>query len=193
MAPWPDSKRRRLLLFLCAGFCALFPTSASAQAVYGSIFGTITDPSGAAISGAKVNITSAQKGTRFETSTNGAGNYSVTHLIPDQYDVRAEASGFKAFESWGIPVYADEAARVDVQLPVGGSSETLVVSAEKVPLLKTDRADVATTFSNREVKNLPLFNRNFTSLELLTAGTSELPWQHTLGWSLGETPLCQVI
>jgi len=83
-------------------------------------------------------------------------------------NVRSEALGFKAVESTGIPVYADQAARVDIQLHVGARQETLTVSAEDIPLIKTDRADVATTFSEKEVESLPLFNRNFTSLELLT-------------------------
>jgi outer membrane receptor protein involved in Fe transport len=164
--------------FLCMGFCAVLSAPALSQAVYGNIFGTISDPSGAAVAGAKVTVTSVQKATTFQTTTNDTGNYTVTHLIPDQYDVRAEAPGFNASESKSIPVYADEAARIDMRLRIGGSSETVVVSAEDVPLLKADRADVATTFSNREVESLPLFNRNFTSLELLTAGTSQFPWQH---------------
>ena len=151
----------------------------SAQAVYGSIFGTITDQSGAAVVGAKLTVTSVQKNTRFETTSNEAGNYNVTHLIPDHYLVRLEAPGFKVVESTGIPVFADQAARVDVELQVGGTREKLTVSAEDIPLMKTDRSDVATTFDEREVESLPLFNRNFTSLELLTPGTSQFGWQHT--------------
>ena len=157
----------------------LLPTPAHAQAVYGSIFGTITDQSGAAVMGAKLTVSSVQKNTKFETTSNGAGNYSMTHLIPDQYDVRSEAPGFKVIDSRGIPVYADQAARVDVQLQVGGTEEKLTVSAEDIPLMKTDRSDVATTFDEQEVESLPLFNRNFTSLELLTPGTSQFGWQHT--------------
>src|SRR5258705_6434169 len=87
-------------------FCALGTPLASAQAVFGSIFGTVTDPSGAAIPGAKVVVTSATKGTTVETTTNADGNYSVTHLIPDAYNVRAEGAGFKAFEAKGIVVSA---------------------------------------------------------------------------------------
>lgn len=157
----------------------LLPPTVHAQAVYGSIFGTITDQSRAAVVGARLTVTSIQKGTKFETTTNGAGNYSVTHLIPDNYDVRSEAPGFKVVESIGIPVYADQASRVDVRLQVGATQEALTVSAEDIPLMKTDRSDVATTFSQKEVESLPLFNRNFTSLELLTPGTSMLGWQHT--------------
>jgi hypothetical protein len=61
--------------------CALWTPTASGQAVYGSIIGTVTDPQGAAVAGAKVIVTSATKGTTQETTTNADGNYSVTHLI----------------------------------------------------------------------------------------------------------------
>jgi hypothetical protein len=159
-------------------WCVLAPTQTSAQAVYGSIFGTITDQSGATVIGGKLTVTSLQKGTESETTTNETGNYTVTHLIPDQYDVRVEAPGFKALHYEDIPVYADQAVRVDAQLQVGGAQETVSVSAEDIPLVKTDRADVATTFSQIEVELLPLLDRNFTSLELLTPGAIKLPWQH---------------
>jgi outer membrane receptor protein involved in Fe transport len=154
------------------------PLTAHAQAVYGSIFGTLTDQSGAAVVGASLTVTSVQKNIKFETTSNEAGNYNVTHLIPDHYNVRFEAPGFKVVESTGIPVYADEAARVDVKLQVGGAEEKVTVSAEEIPLMKTDRSDVANTFDEREVESLPLFNRNFTRLELLTPGTSQYVWQH---------------
>src|ERR1700730_17480291 len=100
--------------------CTCLGPQAAAQAVYGSVFGTITDPSGAAVPGVKVTITSASKGTTTETTTNTDGNYSVTHLIPDSYNIRAEGAGFKAFEAKGILVSADAAARVDGQFRVGG-------------------------------------------------------------------------
>jgi outer membrane receptor protein involved in Fe transport len=164
-------------LSLC--WCVLVPAPSQAQAVYGSIFGTITDRSGAAVVGAELTVTSVQKNTKFEATSNEAGNYNVTHLIPDRYNVRLEAHGFKVVESTNIPVYADQAARLDVRLQVGGTEETLTVSAEDIPLMKTDRSDVATTFDEREVESLPLLNRNFTSLELLTPGTSQLGWQHS--------------
>ena len=67
--------------FVC--LCMLMPTAAFAQAVYGSILGTVTDPQGAAVAGAKVTVTNQRKGTEDTTTTNGDGNYSVTHLVPD--------------------------------------------------------------------------------------------------------------
>src|SRR6266481_2410601 len=68
------------------------------QAVYGSIFGTVTDPQGNAIAGAKVTVTSLTKSFTFETTTNESGNYSVTHLIPDTYKIHVEGQGFKAVD-----------------------------------------------------------------------------------------------
>ncbi|MBZ5652868.1 MAG: TonB-dependent receptor [Acidobacteriia bacterium] len=164
-------------LALLAFSCTLFAPQAAAQAVFGSIFGTVTDPSGAAVPGAKVTVTSATKGTSQETTTNADGNYSVTHLIPDVYNVRAEGAGFKAFEAKGIVVSADAAARVDGQFQVGGSTETVEVTAES-PQLKTDRADVATIFNDKAVEDLPLFNRNFTALVLASPGAQQLGWSH---------------
>jgi Carboxypeptidase regulatory-like domain/TonB dependent receptor-like, beta-barrel len=156
-------------------FCA---PSISAQAVYGSIIGTITDPQGAAVPGAKVTVTSVTKGTSDQVTTNADGNYSVTHLSPGVYNVKTEAPGFKSFEAKNIPVSVDSAARVDGQFVVGTAQETVEVTAE-APQLKTDRADVATTFSEAQVESLPLYNRNFTSLQLLSPGNQRMNgWNH---------------
>src|SRR5437868_2362258 len=161
--------------------CLLTARPISGQAVYGSIFGTLTDPSGAAIPNAKVTVTSATKSTSFATTTNADGNYSVTHLIPDTYNVRAESSGFKAFETKNIPVSADAAARVDGQFQVGGASETVEVTSE-APELKTDRADVATSFNEKYVEEIPILNRNFTTLQLMAPGSQKI-----VGWSHAAT------
>jgi hypothetical protein len=154
---------------------------ASAQAVYGSIFGTITDPSGAAVAGAKVTVTSTTKGTIVDTTSNSDGNYSVTHLIPDLYNIRAEGSGFKAFEAKNINVSADAGSRVDGQFQVGGSTETVEVTSE-APQLTTDRADVSTTFNDKYVQDVPILNRNFTTLQLMAPGSQKM-----VGWSHAAT------
>jgi Carboxypeptidase regulatory-like domain len=164
-----------LAVFVALGTVAT--PRAFAQAVYGSIFGTVTDPSGAAVPGAKVTVTSVAKGTSTEATTNADGNYSVTHLVPDTYIVRASGAGFRSFEASNILVSADTAARVDGQFQVGGATETVEVSAE-APQLKTDRADVATIFNEKAVEDLPLFNRNFTALVLASPGSQQLGWGH---------------
>jgi hypothetical protein len=160
---------------------ALSVSPASGQAVFGSIFGTVTDPSGAAVPNAKVTVTNARKGTTDEGTTNESGNYSVTHLIPDTYTVRIESSGFKVIEEQNIAVSADAAARVDGQFQVGSTSESVEVTSE-APQLKTDRADVAIEFNQKYVEDLPIMNRNFTSFELLSPGTQKM-----VGWSHAAT------
>jgi hypothetical protein len=74
------------------------------QAVFGGIIGTVTDPQGNAVTGAKVTVTSVTKSTAYETTTNESGNYSVTHLIPDNYKVHIEAAGFKAYDVPSVSV-----------------------------------------------------------------------------------------
>lgn len=161
--------------------CSLWVPSAIAQAVYGSILGTVTDPSGAAVNGAKVTVTSQSKNVSTETTTNESGNYSVTHLIPDVYSVRVEGTGFKTLQYKDIQVSADTGSRVDGQFQVGSASEQVEVTAE-APQLKTDRADVSIEFSAQAIENAPILNRNFTSFELLSPGTQKL-----VGWSHAAT------
>jgi outer membrane receptor protein involved in Fe transport len=146
--------------------------------VYGSILGTVTDPSGAAVNGVKIIVTSQTKNVSVEGVTNESGNYSVTHLIPDVYTIRVEASGFKNLQFKDVRVSADTSSRVDGQFQVGGASETVEVTSE-APQLKTDRADVSVEFTGKQLQELPLYNRNFQSLELLTPGTQILTgWGH---------------
>src|SRR5882724_5503191 len=170
---------RRFIVAALVVVCSLTIMTASAfgQAVYGSIFGTVTDPSGAAVSGAKVTVTSVRRNITEQATTNADGNYSITHLIPDVYTVKAEAPGFKSFQTANVVVSADTAARVDGQFQVGGTQETVEVTAE-APQLKTDRADVATIFNDKAVEDLPLFNRNFTALVLASPGAQQLGWSH---------------
>jgi hypothetical protein len=158
--------------------CTLWTPVAFGQAVYGSILGTLTDPQGAAVAGAKVTVTSVSKGSVVETTTNADGNYSVGHLIPDVYNVRGEAAGFKSFEAKNITVAVDAGTRVDGQFQLGGAQETVEVTSE-APQLKTDRADVSTTFNEKMVEDLPIFNRNFTTFQLLSPGTQRMNgWNH---------------
>src|SRR5271166_1643329 len=161
--------------------CTLYVPSAMGQAVYGSILGTVTDPSGAAVSGAKVTVTSQTKNTSETATTNESGNYDVTHLIPDVYTVRIEGSGFKVLEYKDIQVSADASAHNDAQLSVGVVTETVTVSGD-VEQLKTDRSDVSIIFNERYVSELPILNRNFTNFELLSPGTQKL-----VGWSHAAT------
>jgi hypothetical protein len=162
--------------FACASF--LLTVSASAQSVYGSIYGTVTDKTGAAVAGATVTVKDEAKGTIFTVTSNGSGDYSVPHLIPDVYDLKVTAKGFKSFETKGVGVEADAAPRIDPTLDVGGSSETIEVNADAQPQLKTESSDVSTVFDQQQVSSLPVGDQNFTNLQLLLPGAQKLGWSH---------------
>jgi hypothetical protein len=165
-----------LAFFACANL--VLTSTARAQSVYGSIFGTVTDESGAAVPDATVTVTDVAKGTVVNVTSNASGDYSVPHLIPDSYDLKATAKGFKNFETKGIVVQADAADRIDPTMSVGGGTETVQVSADQEPQLKTDRADVATIFDQQQVSSLPVGDQNFTNLQLLLPGAQKLGWSH---------------
>ena len=114
-----------LVLCLALGFG---PSRASGQAIYGGITGSVTDPQGNAVAGAKVTVSNISKGTTEEAVTNESGGYSVTHLIPDNYKVHIEAPAFKAYDIASARVDVDSVVRVDTQLQVGAVTQTVEVT-----------------------------------------------------------------
>jgi hypothetical protein len=173
------TRRMQAVLTACLGVgIAILPQAANAQAIYGSVNGTVTDASGAAIPGATITVTDEAKGTSVTVKSNDSGNYTVEHMIPDLYTVKVEMAGFKGFETNHLQVLADTSPKVDAAMQTGGASETVNVNADAIPQLKTDRADVATTFDEKTVADLPVSGRNFTSLELLLPGAQQLGWSH---------------
>jgi hypothetical protein len=160
-------------------FLALVAGSASllhAQAVSGTIIGTVTDPAGAAIPNAKISITDRDRGTVVETVSNDTGNYTQTHLLAGRYQIRILAPGFAPYVA-DAQVQVDASTRVDAALKVGEAQSEITVTDE-VPLLKTDRADVSTTLTGKEVEQLPILDRNLTSLLLVVPGAQMNSWQH---------------
>ena len=101
---------------------------AHAQAVYGSVFGTVTDSSGAVVAKATVTVTDVTKGTAVTAQTNETGAYRVQHLIPDTYNVQAAATGFNSTVVQNVVVYADTSPEVNLQLAVGAVANTVEVA-----------------------------------------------------------------
>jgi outer membrane receptor protein involved in Fe transport len=155
----------------------VLPPGAAGQVVYGSIFGTVTDQTGAAVPNAKVIITNTNTNTSVDVLTNTDGNYSRSQLIAGPYRVEVEASGFRKAVNSTVGVSVDVASRADFQLSVGEVTEQVVVTAE-APLLRSDRAEVNTILTSKEIIDLPSFNRNLQALQLLTPGTTSMNWQH---------------
>jgi hypothetical protein len=170
--------RKAALFAFCVGLgCLGLWEPAQAQQVFGTIAGHVADPTGAAVSGAKVTISDPAKGVKFQVTTDTSGNYIKGQLIPDQYVVTIEASGFQTVVSNPIPVRVDEEARYDATLSVGSVSTQVEVTAA-APLLQADRADVQQVFTGKELSDLPNIGRNVQSDLLLNPGTAKLGWQH---------------
>jgi Carboxypeptidase regulatory-like domain/TonB dependent receptor len=160
---------RKAVALGCLCSVLLFsPLSASGQAVYGNVVGTVVDPSGAAVPNAKVIISDTSRAVTFSTTTNESGFFTQRFLIAGTYQVRVEASSFRAYVQ-DVSVSVDQETSLDIKLQVGDLNETVEVTAG-TPLLKTERSDVATTFSEKTVASLPILNRRFTAFELLTPG-----------------------
>lgn len=158
-------------------FAMLVPATAVAQAVYGSVGGVVRDASGASLPGVSVTITSVERNTIDVVTTNESGFYIKERLLPGVYDVKAELTGFKTAVVPTVQVSVDAQTPLNFALDIGQITETVTVSGGS-PLLRTDRADVATRFSTRELTDLPVLDRNFTKFILLTPGTQQLQWQH---------------
>lgn len=156
------------LLIFTAAFLSVRPVGA--QTVYGSIYGTVLDKSGAAITNAAVEVTSQQKGTSFKTRSNSEGQYRIDHLVPDAYDVTISATGFQRFTVKSLQVNAGETPKVDASLEVGSVSDSVTVNATAEELLKTERQDVAISIPQEIVQELPLVGRSVNNLILLTPG-----------------------
>ncbi|MEO8737938.1 MAG: TonB-dependent receptor, partial [Edaphobacter sp.] len=161
----------RLLLVLgMVGVVSFWTASeASAQQVFGSIDGTVTDSTGAAVVGGTVRVTETTKGVTFTQTTNSSGFYSQGQLIPGTYAVSVEALGFKKAVSTPVTVNVDQVSRFDTTLSLGSASETIQVTSA-APLLQTDRVDIATTLTSEQILTLPEYQRNFLALEFLTPG-----------------------
>jgi len=130
-------------------------TIAAAQSERGTITGTVRDPSGAAVPGAKVAITSAATGVKVDTETNATGEFTVPSVQPGIYNVRVEKTGFKSAEERGLTVDAATTVRADATLQVGNSTESIEVQASTVQL-QTEDAKNSVTLGNKLVDDLPL-------------------------------------
>lgn len=151
-----------LLLLLTAG-------TAFAQLSTATLYGVITDPEGAVIPQAKVTMTQTETGFVRTVITGADGSYRADFLPIGPYKVGVDATGFKHLERSGITLTVTEQAHLDLSLTVGGSEQTVEVTAA-VPLLNTGDSTLGSTVSNVEIDNLPLVDRNVYALLDLTPG-----------------------
>ncbi|MCL6507399.1 MAG: carboxypeptidase-like regulatory domain-containing protein, partial [Bryobacteraceae bacterium] len=168
----------RLILVVWVIAAAICLRPAEAQVLYGSIVGTVTDQSDAVVPQATVTITSRETGMSRETKTDPAGRYALVNVLPGTYQLRISAPGFRTVTREDLTVTINTITRADFKLEVGTVTEQITVAASAV-MLQTDKSDVRTEITSREVANLPLSNyRNFQSLINLVPGATPANFQH---------------
>ncbi|MFZ0807948.1 MAG: carboxypeptidase regulatory-like domain-containing protein [Candidatus Sulfotelmatobacter sp.] len=135
----------------------------------GSIVGTVTDPSGAVVVGAKVTITRIDMNQVIEVKTNGAGTYYSGPLIPDQYKVRISAKGFNSI-SETVTVEVDNTATANGKLVVGQETAVVISMQGNDVDVNTEQPIVQGVLTATEIENLPINGRNFLDLAQLEPG-----------------------
>jgi hypothetical protein len=141
---------------LAVSFClSLLTVGAYGQAANGTITGTVTDPAGAIVAGAAVEVQNTETGQLVQTVSTNTGAYTVTPLPVGSYSVTVTVAGFKKYVRTGLSLAAAQTLGIDVTLEVGGTNESVTVSAE-ASLLKTESGDVAHNITLNQLDNLPI-------------------------------------
>jgi outer membrane receptor protein involved in Fe transport len=167
-------RRRRLIvrvvlaMFAFAGMASYW-APVDAQVTFGSVLGTVSDPSGATVAGATVKLTNSGTDETRSLQTGSGGTFAFPNLSAGQYQVEIEATGFKRFTEDGVQVQVGVATRVDAALQVGSMAQSVVVTTEAPPL-QTDNASLGTTISREEVESIPLSGRNVENMLTLVPG-----------------------
>lgn len=161
-------KIQRIGMFVC--LFVILAATAVAQLDTGSIVGVVRDKSGAVLTGADVKVTNTKTGRIYEVKTGGAGEYEVPGLPEGPYKVEASRPGFKTGIVSGIVLYATDRRSADVSLDVGAASEQITVTAGTT-VVNTQTSDTGGSVTSKQVTNLPLNGRDFTSLIALVPGS----------------------
>jgi hypothetical protein len=150
----------------------LVAVNLSAQTFRGTILGTVTDPSGAVVAGAKVTVKNTGTGLERATETSSDGSYSVPELPIGTYNVTVSQSGFQTFVATGVTVDVAAERRVDAQLKAGEVSTRVEVSADLLPLVETTTNTLGGVLTAQTVENMPVNGRDYTKLIYLNPGVA---------------------
>src|SRR5207302_10674337 len=148
------------------------PEPASAQVLYGSLVGNVTDPNGAVVPGAAVTATNQNTGVAKTSTTDQAGSYQFIDLQSGSYTLKVVMSGFKTYERHDVPVELNNTTRAGVALEVGSIEQSVTITGE-APALQTDRAETHSDVTTMELENLPVpLGRNYQQLYRTLPGFS---------------------
>jgi hypothetical protein len=148
-------RRTALFAALVFAFASCLAANAFGQGTTGSIAGTVTDPSGAPISGATVTVRQVESGQDHVIKTSDVGSYRVPQLNPGQYNVRVDALGFRTFQQQNIILTIDQVEEIDAKLVIGAEEQTIDVTAEG-PVIQTETSSVGLVVDAPTIQNTPL-------------------------------------
>jgi hypothetical protein len=160
------TKLRFCLVALCIAMLGL---TAIAQVENAQLTGTVTDPSGAAVPGAKVTISNRATDFSVSATSNSSGIYTAKELPVGGYKITVEASGFKTYTQVGVTLDAGTIARVDVKMQLGQAREVVEVTGE-ASAVNTEQSQLTTTIGSTQISNLPLNGRNVYDLMQMAPG-----------------------
>ncbi|HWB97639.1 MAG TPA: carboxypeptidase-like regulatory domain-containing protein, partial [Bryobacteraceae bacterium] len=160
---------RPACLFLLTVLALTTPAIAQVSSGFGSISGLVQDASGAGVSHSKITVTNVNTGVSRSAQADESGRYTVLSLPIGEYEVRAEASGFRPVVRNGIILVIGRTALVDFNLPVGQLTEVVTVT-ESAPLIESANATIGQVIQNAQVVALPLNGRSYTQLAALVPG-----------------------
>jgi Carboxypeptidase regulatory-like domain len=141
------------------------------QTTNGSINGTVTDPSGAAVGGAQVQASSADTGFQRTATTLDNGTFNIPQLPPGNYTINVQKAGFAAQNRSGFQMLVNQSATLDFQLSVKAIAESVDVTTAP-PAIDTTTATLSDVVQHQQIVDLPLNGRSFTQLTLLTPGAA---------------------
>lgn len=174
----PSTAHRHVSLLITI-LVALIGSTASAQVSGGTISGTITDSSGAAIPNATVEIRNAATDVLRSLSTNDAGFYSVPNLVPGAYSIRVSAPGFAIAQRTGVSLTVGAELALNFQLRIGDVNEVLEIRGDP-PAVETTNATLSGVVDEKTVRELPLNARDWTALATLEPGVATIRTQPAL-------------
>jgi hypothetical protein len=163
-----EAWRGRTIVLLLALYCL---GDAFAQQPWGLIVGTVTDPTGATISAAKVTVTQTDTQVNQTVVTNATGDYSVPYLVDGIYTIKAEHPGFRASVVSHLALRAAQTVRADIHMKLGEVTEVSEISATAIAV-QMDSAVVGTTIDSKTLNDLPLNGRTFAQLATLVPGVA---------------------
>lgn len=147
---------RRSPIYWCLVFvlCCISAVSYAQSAATATIVGTVVDPQGAVVAGAKITATNVATGVDRTTTSTSSGEYTLTFLPPGTYDVKVEAKGFAVGQAKGVKLNVGDRQDLNVKLVVAGASQTIEVTTA-APLIETTKTDVSSSVTDLDMQRLP--------------------------------------